>query len=145
MLLLALLQSQHTDYVMSCDTGIYNLSGNSQTIVSSRILSISTGTYIVSGNDQTLTLGHNLFIETGIYSVSGNPQTVSISLSLLNTTGIYTVLGNDQNFSNFIFSLTGGSSKKEWTQKLNQYVQQKPRLLTFSEMGKMGGRPRKYT
>ena len=42
---------------------------------------------------------------------------------------------------------TGGRTwtNEEWTKKLTEYVRlRQPKLLTFSEMGKMGGRPRKH-
>ena len=93
------LQSSSNNYVLTCSTGSYSLSGKDATLVVARKLNASSGSYALSGQSATLKTNRSLIATRGDYSVSGKDAVLKVSRILVVDTGNYTIAGQDATFA----------------------------------------------
>ncbi len=82
-----------TSYTLTASAGSYSVSGQAQTLTSSRSSAAAQGSYAVSGKATVLSLGRKLTAAQGSYAVSGQTTPLTSSRSLAATTGSYSVSG----------------------------------------------------
>ena len=87
-------------YTLTCQTGIYSLSGNATTLLKSKFLTANVGTYSISGQNATLAKSKYLPCNFGAYSLNGQDATLTKT-----SAGNYVLTCQTGNYS-----LTGGNA-----------------------------------
>jgi hypothetical protein len=84
-----------TDNDLLVDTGIYNITGNSQDLVYARILPFGLGTFALTGNSSQIFLARKVIIGLGAYIITGNSQDISFGRAPANIDlGTFALTGN---------------------------------------------------
>lgn len=62
---------QHQDYVLTVDSGVYNIVGSDVTMLLSKAFAVESGIYTIIGSDVPMTHKVVLIPESGIYTIFG--------------------------------------------------------------------------
>jgi hypothetical protein len=81
--------------VLSANNGSYTITGQSATLLRSKALSGDYGTYAVTGQSATLLRSKALSGDYGVYTITGQSATLSKSRFLLGDSGTYGVTGQN--------------------------------------------------
>lgn len=68
------------NYVLTCSTGSYSVTGKDATLVVARKLNATNGDYSVSGKDAALKVSRTLVVDTGNYTITGQDATFASSV-----------------------------------------------------------------
>lgn len=73
------LASTAAGYSITASNGSYSLSGQTATLVKTRVLSAQAGSYSISGQIAALSLSRLISAQNGVYSVAGNTANIVYS------------------------------------------------------------------
>lgn len=104
-------------YIISCETGVYTLTGQNANLKKSKLLTAQSGSYSLVGNDATLLKSKRIVAQSGAYSFTGNNANLTWTgtgnaYTLTCLTGIYNLVGQDADLKRArrIVALTGAYS-----------------------------------